>query len=127
MSSTGLPLKPTPTPTSVPVSTSTNSLDIISLFFTVGGIITVIIGIGMQLAVINNGPSGDNIIMSNMRTYGATLATGFVCIVIGLVLWRVLTQSSKAFIWLFIITMISYILSNFAIMLSLQQVNLVKQ
>ena len=125
MSSTGLPLKPTPA--SVPVSTSTNSLDIISLFFTVGGIIIVIVGIGMQLAVINNGPSGDNMIMSNMRTYGATLATGFVCIVIGLVLWRVLTQSSKAFMWLFIITMISYILSNFAIMLSLQQVNLVKQ
>lgn len=118
---------PASTNTTSTTSSTTNSLDLVSLFFTVGGILTVIIGMGLQFAVLNNGPSGDNMIMSNMRNYGATLATGVVCVVIGLVLFKILNESSKAFMWLFVITWISYLFANFAIMFSLQQVNLVKQ
>jgi hypothetical protein len=101
--------------------------NIASILFTVTGVLTVIIGMGLQFAVLNNGPSGDNMIMSNIQAYGATLATGIVCILIGLVLWKLLNQSSRSFMWLFVITWISYLLSNMAIMFSLYQVQLVKQ
>jgi hypothetical protein len=108
-------------------STPGSGTNLISLIFTVGGILTVIISLVLQFALVNNGPSGHNVIMTNMRSYGASIATGIVCIGIGLVMWLVLYQTSKAYIWLFIITWISFLLANMAVMFSLYQVELKKQ
>jgi hypothetical protein len=112
-------------------STTTTSLsntpNLISIIITVAGVLATTIGLGVQFSVLNNGPSGDNMIMNNMRTYGAVIGTSISCVFVGLLMWKLLNQSSKSFLWLFVITWISYLLANMAIMFSLYQVELKKQ
>jgi hypothetical protein len=118
MSSTGaLPIK----------SESSNSSNVFPIIITLSGVFAVITGMIVQFFVINNGSSGDNIIMGNMRSIGPIIGTSISCLFIGLLLWKSFNQSSKSFLWLFILTMISYFLANMAIMFSLYQVELKKQ
>ncbi len=109
---------------STSTSTGSNTGNLASMGFSAIGVIAVIIGLGLQFAVINNGPSGDNIIAGNMRNYGWTIATGFLMLLIGVLMWKVINPNSKGFIILFALTWISLLMSNFALMFSLYQVEL---
>ena len=108
-------------------TSSSSSSTVISTIITVAGVLATTIGLGLQFSVLNNGPSGDSMIITNMREYGAAIATGISCVFIGLLMWKILNQSSKSFLLLFIMTWISYLLANIAIMFSLYQVELKKQ
>jgi hypothetical protein len=101
-----------------------NVPNLTSIILSVGGIIMVTISMGIQFAVVNNGPSGDNMITSNWQGYVAPIITGVIILFVGLVMYKVINQQRDSFLWLFIFSMLSYFLANIAIMYSLYQVNL---
>ena len=109
---------------STSTSTGSNTANLSSMALSVLGVVGVIIGLGLQFAVINNGPSGDNIISGNMRNYGWAIITGFLLLFIGVLMWKIINPNSKGFIILFALTWISLLMSNFALMFSLYQVEL---
>lgn len=101
-----------------------NTPNLTSILLSVGGILMVTIAMGLQFAVVNNGPSGDNMITSNWKGYVAPIITGIIILFVGLVLYKYINSQKESFLWLFMFSMISYFLSNLAIMYSLYQVNL---
>lgn len=109
-------------------STTTTSSSNISNIFAIGlsvlGVVTTIIGLGLQFAVINNGPSGDNMIAGNMRNYGWTIGAGLTSLLVGVLMWKIINPNSKGFLLLFAMTWISFLMANFALMFSLYQVEL---
>ena len=101
-----------------------NAPNLTSVILSVGGILMVTIAMGIQFAVVNNGPSGDNMITANWKGYVAPIITGVIVLFVGLVIYKTINAQRESFLWLFMFSMISYFLSNLAIMYSLYQVNL---
>ena len=89
------------------------------------GIATVALSMATQFAVIDHGSSGQVTIQSNMKGIGWGIGLGFVITFLGLVIYRFLYMSERAFVWLFAFSWVSFLLANFAIMFSLYQVQLV--
>ena len=92
----------------------------------IAGIATVAISLATQYAVIDHGTSGQVTIESNMSGIGWGIGTGLIITLVGLVLYRTINMSERAFLWLFAFAWFSFLLANIAIMFSLYQVQLTK-
>ncbi len=92
----------------------------------IAGIATVAISLATQYAVIDHGTSGQVTIESNMSSIGWGIGTGLLITFVGLVLYRFMNMSDRAFLWLFAFSWLGFVLANIAIMFSLYQVQLTK-
>lgn len=92
----------------------------------IAGIATVAISLATQYAVIDHGTSGQVTIESNMASIGWGIGTGLLITFVGLVLYRFMNMSDRAFVWLFAFAWLGFVLANIAIMFSLYQVQLTK-
>ena len=90
------------------------------------GIITVVISLLVQFSVIDNGSSNqltiDNEVSKNI--YG--VMTGIILFAVGYVLWIIFSSFKHKYLATFILAFSSYFIANFAVMLSLYQVQLTK-
>ncbi len=92
----------------------------------IAGIATVAISMATAFGTIDHGSSGQLTIQSNMGGIGWGLGTGLVITLVGLVLYRVVHMAERAYLWLFAFAWFSFLVANFAVMLSLYQVQLTK-
>lgn len=92
----------------------------------IAGIATVAISLATQYAVIDHGTSGQVTIQSNMSGIGWGIGTGLLITLVGLVAYRFMNMSERAFLWLFAFSWVSFLFANIAIMFSLYQVQLTK-
>ena len=96
----------------------------LAIFVPIAGIVTVAVAMAFQFAVIDHGSSGQLTIDSNMKGIGWAIGTGLIITFVGLLLYRTIFSSERAFIWLFAFAWVGYLLGNIAIILSLYQVQL---
>jgi hypothetical protein len=106
---------------------STNPLSKYSAFaiyVPIAGIVAVAVSMAFQFGVIDQGSSGQLTIDSNLAGIGWAIGTGLIITFVGLLLYRTIYSSERAFLWLFGFAWLGYLLGNIAIMLSLYQVQL---
>lgn len=90
------------------------------------GVITVVISLVVQFQVIDNGSSNQLTIDSEVSKNIWGVFTGILLFVIGYVLWISFSSFKHKYLAVFLLAFSSYIVANFAVMLSLYQVQLTK-
>jgi hypothetical protein len=95
-----------------------------SVLLSVAGIFTVATALGLQFYNVDHGSSGQLTIDSRMKGVGWVIALGLIITFVGLVLYRTIQSSERAFLWLFAFAWVGYLIANFAVLLSLYQVQL---
>jgi hypothetical protein len=90
------------------------------------GIVTVLISLLVQFSVIDNGSSNQLTIDNETSKNIWGVLTGVILFVVGYVLWITFSTYKNKYLAMFVLAFSSYILANFAIMLSLYQVQLTK-
>ena len=105
---------------------STSKYNTLSIALPIAGIATVAISMATQFAVIDHGSSGQVTIDSNMTGIGWGIGLGIIITFVGLVLYRFMNMSDRAYVWLFGFAWVGFLLANIAIMFSLYQVQLTK-
>jgi hypothetical protein len=85
-----------------------------------------IIGFGIQFFVTSHGSSGQVEIEERLKVTTWILLTAVLLGIIGVIYYIYSLSSSKPFLLVFILAFSSFFFSNFALLLSLRQVNIVK-
>lgn len=105
-------------------SSSFSKYSNLAIYLPITGIVTAAVAMAFQFAVIDHGSSGQLTIESNMNGIGWGIGLGLVITLVGLLLYRTIYSSERAFLWLFGFAWFGFLLGNIAIMLSLYQVQL---
>jgi hypothetical protein len=79
-----------------------------------------------QYLNMNHGTSGQLTVDSNMKTTIWPILLSFLLLIIGGLLYLFFESTQRPFLWLFSFTFLSIILSNFALLMSLYQVQITK-
>lgn len=108
------------------IPTTLGKYNTLAIAIPIAGIATVAVSMATQFAVIDHGSSGQLTIDSNMAGIGWGIGTGLIITFVGLVLYKFIYSSERTFLWLFAFAWLGFLLANFAIMLSLYQVQLTK-
>jgi hypothetical protein len=90
------------------------------------GVITVVISLVVQFNVIDNGSSNQLTIDSEVSKNIWGVFTGIILFIVGYVLWITFSSFKHKYLATFLLAFSSYIVANFAVMLSLYQVQLTK-
>jgi hypothetical protein len=90
------------------------------------GVITVIISLLVQFSVIDNGSSNQLTVDAEVSKNIWGIFTGIILFVVGYVLWITFSSFKHKYLAIFLLAFSSYIVANFAVMLSLYQVQLTK-
>lgn len=90
------------------------------------GVLTVLISLLVQFSVIDNGTSNQLTIDTETSKNIWGVLTGIILFVVGYVLWITFSTYKNKYLAIFLLAFSSYILANFAVMLSLYQVQLTK-
>lgn len=90
------------------------------------GVITVIISLLVQFSVIDNGSSNQLTVDAEVSKNIWGVFTGIILFVVGYVLWITFSDFKHKYLATFLLAFSSYIVANFAVMLSLYQVQLTK-
>jgi hypothetical protein len=90
------------------------------------GVITVVISLLIQFSVIDNGSSNQLTIDAEVSKNIWGVFTGLILFIVGYVLWLTFSGFKHKYLAVFMLAFSSYIVANFAVMLSLYQVQLTK-
>ena len=90
------------------------------------GVITVIISLLVQFSVIDNGSSNQLTVDAEVSKNIWGVFTGIILFIVGYVLWISFSSFKHKYLAVFLLAFSSYIVANFAVMLSLYQVQLTK-
>jgi hypothetical protein len=113
-------------------STSSSMLDVLKkpqtwgILLSVSGLFIASISLFVQYQNMDHGTSGQLTIDSNMNTTIWPIALSFVLLFIGGMLYIFFDSTQKPFLWLFAFGFLSLVLSNFALLMSLYQVQITK-
>ena len=90
------------------------------------GVITVISALVIQFFVIDHGSSNQITIDTEVHKSIYAVLTGVVLFILGFVLWIYFSSFSNRYLPLFLLSFLSYIVANTAVVLSLYQVTVIK-
>jgi len=96
------------------------------IVFACVGIITVVISLIVQFSVIDNGSSNQLTIDTEVSKNIWGVFTGIILFVVGYALWVTFSSFKHKYLATFLLAFSSYIIANFAVMLSLYQVQVTK-
>ena len=90
------------------------------------GIATVISALVIQFFVIDHGSSNQITIDTEVQKSIYAVLTGVVMFILGFILWIYFSSFSNRYLPIFLLSFVSYIVANVAVVLSLYQVTVVK-
>lgn len=90
------------------------------------GVSTVIAALVIQYFVIDHGSSNQITIDTEVKKSVYSVLTGVVMFIVGFVLWIYFSTAKNRYLYVFLLSFVSYILANIAVMLSLYQVTVIK-
>jgi hypothetical protein len=96
------------------------------ILFSVFGIITIVVSLYLQFSVLDHGSSNQLTIDAEVQKSIWGVLTGVLFFVIGIVLWLWFSTLKNKYMPVFLLSLLSYIGANTAIMLSLYQVQVNK-
>jgi hypothetical protein len=90
------------------------------------GLLAVGVSLFVQFLNMNHGTSGQLTVDSNLKTTLWPVVLSFVLLLVGGLLYIFFDTTQRPFLWLFAFTFLSIVLSNFALLMSLYQVQITK-
>jgi hypothetical protein len=90
------------------------------------GIATVISALVIQFFVIDHGSSNQITIDTEVQKSIYAVLTGVVMFILGFVLWIYFSSFTNRYLPVFLLSFVSYIVANVAVVMSLYQVTVVK-
>lgn len=96
------------------------------IIFSVIGIVLIIVSLSLQFSILDHGSSNQLTIDAEVQKSIWGVLTGILFFVIGYVLWIWFSTFKNKYMLVFLLSLLSYIGANTAIMLSLYQVQVMK-
>ena len=96
------------------------------IIFSVIGIVLIIVSLSLQFSILDHGSSNQLTIDAEVQKSIWGVLTGILFFVIGYVLWIWFSTFKNKYMPIFLLSLVSYIGANTAIMLSLYQVQVMK-
>ena len=96
------------------------------IIFSVIGIVLIIVSLSLQFSILDHGSSNQLTIDAEVQKSIWGVLTGILFFVLGYVLWLWFSTFKNKYMLVFLLSLLSYIGANTAIMLSLYQVQVMK-
>lgn len=90
------------------------------------GVATVICALVIQFFVIDHGSSNQITIDTEVHKSIYAVLTGVIMFILGFILWIYFSSFSNRYLPIFLLSFVSYIVANIAVVLSLYQVTVIK-
>ena len=96
------------------------------IIFSVIGIVLIIVSLSLQFSILDHGSSNQLTIDAEVQKSIWGVLTGILFFVLGFILWLWFSTFKNKYMPIFLLSLLSYIGANTAIMLSLYQVQVMK-
>lgn len=96
------------------------------VILSIAGVLVAGVSLSVQFSNIDNGSSGQLTVDSNMKTTMWPVLLAFLLLFVGGMLYLFFNTTQKPYLWIFSTSFLSLFLANFAVLMSLYQVQITK-
>ena len=119
-------------PPAAAVASSSKALDFVKdpknsgILLSIAAVLIIGISMSVQFSIIDHGSSGQITIDNSISGTGWAVGLGAILGLVGALLYYFFNTVTRPYLWVFALAFLSFFLANFAIMMSLYQVQLTK-